>query len=107
MGTLLPLSVLHRCTGRFILKTSILEALTSTFRPERLGTGCLGRRMENACVPPSPEVAYNLLLSQVVLVNGLMAPAIIWEPTALGLVEKGYRVLVYGAFRFFCHALLL
>jgi pimeloyl-ACP methyl ester carboxylesterase len=32
-----------------------------------------------------------------VLVHGISTPSIMWEYTARGLVERGYRVLVYGS----------
>jgi hypothetical protein len=35
-------------------------------------------------------------MRQIVLVSGLQVPALIWDKTARGLAEKGFRVLIYG-----------
>lgn len=40
------------------------------------------------------RLSYSLL--QVVLIHGLSVPAIIWKDIAPRLVEKGFRVLMYG-----------
>lgn len=54
-------------------------------------------RPESPCLPCPWVTSHDLTRrTQVILINGLSIPAIIWRDVAPTLATSGYRVLLYG-----------
>lgn len=64
----------------------------------RCDTGCWVQRMVKRSINAFFLSPQFLIRPQVVLIHGLSVPSIIWREIAPQLAQKGFRVLLYGAY---------
>ena len=67
------------------------------FHPGQVLAAWSRERPESPCSPCPCITSHDLTRrTQVILINGLSIPAIIWRDVAPTLAASGYRVLLYG-----------